>query len=163
MKINIKKLEKSYFEQLYFLYDKIDEMHHDSIPFIYKRSFNKEDIKSHLDNILLSKYHNMLIAFDKNENVLGFGEYIIRKIENHKIFEDKTYIDITCIIVKEEYRGKGIGTEILKHIEKQSISLQINSIELMVWGFNAVAMEFYESNGYTTLFKKLHKKAHNSL
>ncbi|PID29489.1 MAG: hypothetical protein CR982_02710 [Candidatus Cloacimonadota bacterium] len=158
MEINIRGLEKSHFEQLYALFDQIDNLHHDSIPSIFKRSFDKKGVKSHLENILISKTHHIVVAVDKNENVLGFGEYIIKSIENHKVFEDKKSINIVSIIVKKEYRCRGIGTKILKYIEDQTTLLKLDSTELMVWGFNQPAIKFYESNGYETLFKKLHKK-----
>lgn len=52
-------------------------------------------------------------------------------------------------IVQEEYRHKGIGTEILKCILKYMKSLGIEKVTVMVEGDNEKSLRFWEKQGFT--------------
>ena len=53
-------------------------------------------------------------------------------------------IEIDYIAVSEEYKNKGIGSELLKAIE----NINIKNITLEVRKTNKIAIEFYKKNGY---------------
>ena len=75
------------------------------------------------------------LAFDNDRLVggaIGFVEY-------NWYFLDLLYID-------KEYRGKDIGTNLLKEIEEFSIKQNLTGIRMETWDFQA--REFYEKNGY---------------
>jgi ribosomal protein S18 acetylase RimI-like enzyme len=55
------------------------------------------------------------------------------------------------ILVKEEFRGQGLGRALLLAAEDQLRSDGVESLGLNVWAFNAVARSLYESVGYETL------------
>lgn len=82
---------------------------------------------------------NLYVALHENECV-GFF-YIIPK----GAFHGFPYLHI--ISVKEEYRGKGIGSVLLKHMENIAFEYA-NKLFLVVADFNPDAKRFYEKHNY---------------
>ena len=65
-----------------------------------------------------------------------------------KVIVYKQDNDIKGILVLEEYRKKGIGTELLKYFNNnQNISLEVRKS-------NIVAIEFYKKNGFRVVAKR---------
>lgn len=158
MKFKIDSFKVEYLESIHELYKEIDNLHHESIPSIYKKSYNRADINSHIQKINNDDNQKIVVAIDENCLVVGFGEYNIKEVKDNKVFEDRRYVNISCIVVRDGFKRKGIGRLLLDYIENESKANGINSIELMVWGFNIDAITFYEINGYGLQFKKLQKK-----
>ena len=59
------------------------------------------------------------------------------------------FIYIQQIVVKNEYRSKGIGTKILKYIEDHAIANGMNGIGLCSGFQRTDAHRFYERNGFS--------------
>ncbi len=84
-----------------------------------------------LDNTELP--NQILVALKENK-IVGFIHFLV--------FED--YIDIVDIVVDDEYRKQGIGTNLLKSLEnyhKTEILLEVSQN-------NEVAINFYLKNGF---------------
>ncbi len=74
---------------------------------IYKNSF--EDDEREAEMSILDRVKNgyyKLIAFKENEEIIGF--YILDLV--------KPFGVVTYLVIKSEHRGKGIGSELIKHI-----------------------------------------------
>lgn len=74
--------------------------------------------------------------------VLVYIDKTIEGIIVYSLIYDR--IEIEYIIVSNDYKRKGIGTKLLKEIEKNNI----NSISLEVRVGNETAINFYKNNGY---------------
>ena len=86
-------------------------------------------------NVSNTKNSNFL-AFDNNKLIggaIGFVEY-------NWYFLDMFYID-------EEYRGRDIGTNLIKQIEEFAKKENLTGVRMETWDFQA--REFYEKNGYS--------------
>jgi ribosomal protein S18 acetylase RimI-like enzyme len=51
---------------------------------------------------------------------------------------------IADIIIFEEFRGKGLGTEVMKKVEEKAKQLRVNKISLHVFGHNSRAINLYK-------------------
>lgn len=110
----------------------------DTINVINRRDYNSEQIKSwqkagtpkKIKNYLSDKKTYTCVAIINNK-VIGVGA----------IKED----EITALYVKARYTGKGIGTKILKHLEKRAINKGIKKIKV---NSSLTAYNFYKKNGY---------------
>ena len=60
----------------------------------------------------------------------------------------RLYLHIVEFGVLEDYRGKGIGTQLLNEIKKLAKELNIKTINLLVWDFNQTALNFYKKMGF---------------
>ncbi len=66
------------------------------------------------------------------------------------------------IVVRVGYRGQGIGRQLMARVEAWFMAQGITSIELGVYEFNAEAIEFYQSLGYATLHRRMHRTLETS-
>lgn len=96
-------------------------------------------------NELLSNFNYKLTENDFSKaffNCLVSVDDKINGIIVYNLFYDR--IEIEYIIVPEEHRKKGIGTQLLLEIEKANIT----NITLEVRESNITAINFYKKNGY---------------
>lgn len=97
-------------------------------------------------NSLKSKNSLVLIA-ELNKKPIGCGFAEIRK--NHgswSKFSHKGYIGL--MFVREDYRGKGVGSLILKELLKWLRKMKIKDIRLQVYQNNAIAKNTYLKAGF---------------
>lgn len=107
------------------------------------RELKFEDIDE--ANSLLSRF-NYQITKETFKNPFFKSLVYVDKCIKGIIIYDLLYdrIEIEYIIVDNYYRKRGIGTILLKEIEKSNV----NSISLEVRESNKSAIEFYKKNGY---------------
>ena len=75
-----------------------------------------------------------IVVYEKNNKIVGALVYSLIYYR----------IEIEYIVVSDEYKRFGIGTKLLKYIEKKGIT----NITLEVRESNTVAINFYKKNGY---------------
>ena len=143
----IKKLDESYYNELYALEQEIFSYHQKMRPDLFKEIPFSKDIYYHL----ISHDHYFIYGYFTEEQLVGVI-YVNRR-------ENIYYVD--DIVVKDSYRNQGIGSELFRYIEKQALANNIVRIELDVWSFNEKAIQFFQKNGFTpkTLrYEKIVKK-----
>ena len=105
-------------------------------------------------NILKNELQNpnsiYFVAKDKNNNILGFAEIL-------KILDEA---DITNIVVKKDYRNKGIGTMLLKHLILEAKKQNLLTITLEVNEKNKNAILLYKKFKFEEL--GIRKKYYNN-
>ena len=81
------------------------------------------------------------VALDENEKCLGFVYYMQKGV-----FGSYPYLHI--VAVKEEYRGCGIGKQLMKYFEENASDYPSTKLFLTVDDFNPRAKKLYEKLGY---------------
>lgn len=61
--------------------------------------------------------------------------------------KDREILNISDICVDKDERRKGIGKKLYSQVLQIGKEKNMDSIELMVWGFNKNAIKFYEKIG----------------
>lgn len=64
------------------------------------------------------------------------------------------------IEIDEPFRGRGLGRELMKLVERLALEKEARAIELYVFGHNARARALYESLGYQVLGTQMRKELH---
>lgn len=87
---------------------------------------------------------------EDNKKVVGFVAGIIDEQSEidklgHKVMK---YGDILDLFVEEEFRGTGIGKELMSEMEKYFRNQNCEAIMIGVFGPNQKARKFYEQLGY---------------
>lgn len=80
-----------------------------------------------------NEFRNVLV-YEENNVIVGVLVYLL--------IYDRA--EIEYIVVKDEYKNKGIGSKLLKYIENN-----IKNITLEVRESNTTAINFYKKNGYS--------------
>lgn len=89
---------------------------------------------------LKRKGHKFFIIKDKN-NPIG---YIALQ-------EGKRKKEITYIEIKKKYQNKGIGSKLIKYIERYAKNKRYKEIGLEVWNKNFNALRFYNYHKFYTV------------
>lgn len=71
------------------------------------------------------------------------------------------YAALTDLYVRKDWRGKGVGAQLLKKAEMIATSKGFSEIRLSVLSDNINAVRFYENNGYKIYGIIMHKKFKN--
>lgn len=106
---------------------------------LYDKVVDKYNINDALRHIDQKNYYQFLII--DNKQSIGMVEY---KIENPEI-DNKEILYLKDIYIKKEFRGKGLGREVLNELKKLN-----NRIELECW-YGMPANNFYKSFGFKEL------------
>lgn len=110
-----------------------------------------------------------------NNNILEtelknpFSKYIVAKIENEivgfaGVIDTVDQLEITNIVVKKIFRGKGIGNKLLIELIKIAKNRNKKEIILEVNDQNLVAIKLYEKNGFKNIGirKKYYNNTHDA-
>lgn len=81
------------------------------------------------------------IVIIEKEKIVGYLSYRIIDRHNKKL-------DVDQLIIKEEYRGKGLGKLLMEEAKNIAIKNDCSRIELNCWMFNENALAMYEHIGY---------------
>lgn len=154
-KIIIRKAEISDFKGVHKLIMQVHKLHVNERNDIYKDvdPMNFDEFKTELSN----SNNIYLIAEFKNE-IVGICFSQIKEISNNKIMKDRKILHIENICVDENHQKKGIGKKLYEQIVQLAKEKNIDNIELMVWGFNENAINFYKNLGMNIKNLKFEQK-----
>jgi len=90
-----------------------------------------------------------ILLFREDEKVVGLVVGLVNNDEMFRFdFKAPKRGRITELVVSKEYRGRGIGNELLEDMKAYLKSIGCQKIMIAVFGYNESAIKFYEKNGY---------------
>lgn len=147
MNILIREGKIEDFEQMIELFEELDSYHRVRLPEIFKKGESIGRPLSHIEN--MCKSHNSEIFVAESEGkLLGLAEVIKKRTIPYPLKKDREWVVLDTIIVREEYREKGIGSMLFDTILDWTKEKGINRIEVNVYEFNQNAISFYEGLGF---------------
>ena len=148
-------------ENILPLYSTLNNYHSENIDDYYKE-YTRTKLEKLILRAINEEKRDMYLAKDDEDNVMGLVEIEYRVIEDHIELLDKEYIEIKSLVVGKNYRGKKIGSLLLKFVEDLLEKHDKEYIELKVYGFNDGAIKFYDKNGYSPFAYYYRKYPSNS-
>ncbi len=122
----------------------VQQLHVDWRPDIYKPAdpvYSREYFEK-----LISE--NRLLVAEQEGAVVGLLSFMYRHVESDKqVTRDVIFVD--DLAVKEEYRGRGIGTQLLQVVKDKVKKEHLDGLELQVNARNTAARKMYEQIGFT--------------
>jgi len=85
---------------------------------------------------------------ETDEDIIGMALIYFR----YSTWKGKT-VHLEDLMVKKEYRGKGIGLELYKKVMRFAQENKVKRVEWIVIDWNSNAIEFYKKTGATVLSK----------
>jgi ribosomal protein S18 acetylase RimI-like enzyme len=107
-----------------------------------------------LKSILANK-NTFLVVSDYNGTIVGAILYKIDTNPDEAIFNERKFGYIEELIVKELFRGKGVGKELLNYAINDLKTRGITDIELNVWENNTTAQKFFKNLKFKTIQKRM--------
>jgi len=107
-----------------------------------KKGERKENALHVVARLLISQRRTITFLAWDEKSIIGYVSLVFPKF---KKLRGNAYLTIA---VKEEYRGKGIGTLLMDTGERYAKDRGVRRIELEVFGKNEVAIKLYEKRGY---------------
>lgn len=135
------ELEYAYDTSEYYEVSMHDEKNKKSLELV-KKSFGEKRHYANTDT-LFQAYWNEPRAFavtDEKEQMLGFLEIDVSEWNNTLV--------VTQLLVKPEYRGRGVGTMLVNFVKDIAKKEDYRVISLETQNTNVPAIEFYEKNGF---------------
>lgn len=95
-----------------------------------------------LKNDLIENFDRLnTIVILEDESIVGYLSYKIKERHTKKL-------DVDQLVILEQYRGKGLGKQLMDEAKKIAIDNSCDRIELNCWMFNENALAMYEHIGY---------------
>jgi ribosomal protein S18 acetylase RimI-like enzyme len=132
--MNIRKSTIEDFEQVYVL-----------LPQLWPDAkLNKNKLRLSFKRALNSEHQHYLCAVDKKEVIIGFCSLSMRS----SLWQQGSIAHIDEIIVDQEYRGRGIGTQLMTKAMKIADKIGCARIELESAFHRKQAHDFYKRLGF---------------
>ncbi len=140
----IRCAESSDYDSVESIMKQVQQLHVDWRPDIYKPAdpvYSREYFEK-----LISE--NRLLVAEQEGTVVGLLSFMYRHVESDKqVTRDVIFVD--DLAVKEEYRGRGIGTQLLQVVKDKIKKEHLDGLELQVNARNTAARKMYEQLGFT--------------
>lgn len=104
---------------------------------VFERAYYEELVEAH-----------QLWVAEQADGVVGLLNFQYRHITSNKQVT-RTTIFVDDFVVKEGYRGQGIGTRLLEKIKEKVRRERLDGLELQVNARNLAARSMYERFGFT--------------
>ncbi len=98
----------------------------------------------------VSKNQGKILLYKNNDKIEGMIVGVINNEEDSYSFKAPKRGRINELIVSKRARAKGIGSLLLKAMEKYLTSAGCKGILIEVFGYNGNGIKFYEKHGYNT-------------
>ena len=97
----------------------------------------------------VKKCNGKILLYKDNDKIIGLIIGIINNDETIRYdFKSPKRGRITELVVDKDYRGKGIGKELLLKMKDYLKSNGCEKIMIAVFGYNESAIRFYKENGF---------------
>lgn len=103
---------------------------------------------------LLSEEDLFLVAIIERK-VVGFSISAVNK-GRPDVFEKPPVVEISDMLVLEEYRWQGVGTEMLNYIREWAMIKGITRIELNAEARNNIGLSFWKKHGFNDYLHRLY-------
>ena len=144
MNIKIRFAVATDYDSVEAIMKEVQQLHVDWRPDIYKPAGTGYS-RDYFERLVAEK--RLMIA-ESDGAVAGLLSFMYRHIESDKqVTRDVIFVD--DLAVKEEYRGRGIGTQLLNQMRGKVTVEHLDGLELQVNARNIAARKMYEKFGFT--------------
>ncbi|MGC9346657.1 MAG: GNAT family N-acetyltransferase [Anaerolineae bacterium] len=147
------------YEALCALLEEVDEIHRDQLPEFFRRLPGPARSASYMHSLISDSKVGFFVAVEE-EALVGCVVIAARQTPNVPVLMPRDYAVIECVVVKEAFRGRGVGRALMSMGERWARERGLEAVELDVFEFNTAARAFYEELGYKTVSRRLVKRLH---
>lgn len=127
----------------------VNELHCNGRPDIF-RPDGWEFIKDFLYVRFREEESGVIVAVDGQE-VVGFAVVQFMHTPDTPYKRARDFYHVEEFGVDEKHRRQGIATALMEFVKADARARGFQKVELDMWQFNEVALQFYESVGFSTM------------
>lgn len=83
------------------------------------------------------------LVVEHDGNLIGYTTYM----KQFSTWDASYYLYMDCLFLREQYRGQGIGLELMNKVKETAAQLQCSHIQWQTPDFNVRAIKFYQKIG----------------
>ncbi len=155
MRLNIRQVRKYEIEELADMWYDLARMH-EEIMDGYELAYNPRERYKDFIKEGIEKEGMVTFVADKDDELVGFVNTVLRK--RPPFFAKRDVGLILDLFVKNDERGKGIGSTLVEAAEMWIKNRGVKLAVLTVSPANLVALNFWNNKGYDTYLEKKRKE-----
>lgn len=106
---------------------------------------------------MIKNGYPLYVALDSQRQVVGWCDVVPKR------HEGMNHVGVLALGVKKEYRGRGLGTRLLKHAIAHAARMGLEKIELEVFESNRLALRLYQEFGFVLEGRKVRSRKLNGV
>jgi ribosomal protein S18 acetylase RimI-like enzyme len=154
MQVRIRKATAEDYTALCALFDEVDTTHRNKLPHIFQKPPGPAREPDYYSELIADANVGLFVA-EVSGKLVGFLSAAIRDSPPIPILVPRRYLSVADIGVTAAVRRHGIGRRLLDAAHAWASTQGATTSELNVYEFNAQAIAFYESLGYSTISRKM--------
>jgi ribosomal protein S18 acetylase RimI-like enzyme len=134
-------------ESLAILNHEVQELHARARPRFFKRDIDEAEVIAFFEEACAQPENHIYIA-ETGEQPVGYIYCELVNRHTDPFTNALRYITIHHIVVKQSFRGQGIGSQLIQAAIDLARDEDILDVILEVWSFNEKARRFFVSQGF---------------
>lgn len=140
------------------LFAQVDELHREALPWLF-RKLDEPRSREVLESFITAPGCATFVATDAVESpAVGVLVVLLREASKAPIVRPAHVAEIDSLAVEVTARRRGVGRRLVQAALAWARDVQAERTELGVYEFNEQARLFWESMGFTTVFRRMAKK-----
>lgn len=148
--MELRPATKDDYDILFEIFTEVQTFHFQAVPYFFRPAAKDKFFRAYFDEVIESKDKHSIIGFE-NDKPFGYIFYVISRLPQNVYRTEKRIIYINQVVVKNKYRGRGLGKALINHVKHIANEEKIKRIGLDVWLFNEQAIKFFEGQGFSAL------------
>jgi len=103
----------------------------------------------------LQDENKSIFIYEESGDILGYCITVINEYKDNHLYFDHKILEISDMCVDEKARGRNIGRLLVDRAKQCAKEVGATRLELMVWGFNKDARQFYEHLGFAERISRM--------
>jgi GNAT superfamily N-acetyltransferase len=146
--INVRAGSPRDYDGMCALFAEIDAMHREARPDIFQEIDGPTRTPTHIERVLCGPASNMLVAVAA-DGLAGLAVLLIRPPSEFAGAAPRVVVEIDTLVVRERHRRRRVGRRLLAACIEWARQRRATHVELVAHSFNAEAIRFYESFGFS--------------
>jgi diamine N-acetyltransferase len=144
------------YEMIAKLNKTVQDVHVELFP-EYFTPYNYEPVRDFFKEIVHDPKHIFLLV-EEDANPIGYVWMTVRELGDSPFKKGFKSLYIHQISVERNFSNKGVGSQLITHIEKIAKDLGATKLELDYWIDNTIARNFYKKLGFVINREVVHKE-----
>jgi diamine N-acetyltransferase len=154
MEFIIREANHADYTGLCAVFAEVHALHLEALPHLFREPDGPALSAEFVDETIADQGAALLVA-EREGQIIGLVYLSQDEAPDQPILIPRRFISIHTLAVRKDCRHAGVGRALMERAHKWAYDRGVSEIELNVWKFNKMAIEFYEQLGYATASRRM--------